>query len=130
MEKEQHKTEGKKILIIEDQQVFIEMFGGKLKQDGFDVSSANNGAWGIKEALAKDFDLLVIDMVMPAMGGEEIVARLKAEEKTKNIPIIIISASVDEETQKRVEAMGVDAFFIKTRITPKDLSHKAQAILQ
>lgn len=130
MEKEQHKTEVKKILIIEDQQVFIEMFGGKLKQDGFDVSSANNGAWGIKEALAKDFDLLVIDMVMPAMGGEEIVARLKAEEKTKNIPIIIISASVDEETQKRVEAMGVDAFFIKTRITPKDLSHKAQAILQ
>ncbi|MCX6761595.1 MAG: response regulator [Candidatus Moranbacteria bacterium] len=130
MEKKLNKTEGKKILIIEDQQIFIEMFGDKLKQDGFQVTSAKNGAWGIKEALSKDFDLLVIDMVMPAMNGEEIVAKLKMEEKTKNLPIIIISASVDEETQKRVEQMGIEAFFIKTRITPSDLSRKIQEILK
>jgi CheY-like chemotaxis protein len=130
MEKKLNKTEGKKILIIEDQQVFIDMFGGKLKQDGFQVSSAKNGAWGIKEALANDFDLLVIDMVMPAMNGDEIVAKLKMEEKTKNIPIIILSASVDEETQKRVEQMGINTFFVKTRITPSDLSRKAQELLR
>ena len=129
MEGKLNKTEGKKILIIEDQQVFIDMFGGKLKHDGFQVFSALNGAWGVKEALANDFDLLVIDMVMPAMNGEEIVAKLKREEKTKNIPLIILSASVDEETQKRVEQMGVSAFFIKTRITPSDLSRKVQELL-
>jgi two-component system, sensor histidine kinase and response regulator len=129
MQEIRKKTETKKILIIEDQQVFIEMFGGKLKQDGFSVSSAKNGAWGIKEALTKDFDLLVIDMVMPAMNGEEIVVKLKMEEKTKNLPIIVLSASVDEETQRRVEQMGVTAFFVKTHITPSDLSRKVKEIL-
>ena len=105
------------------------MFGGKLKQDGFEVVSAKNGAWGVKEALAKDFDLLIIDMVMPAMNGEEVVVKLKLEEKTKNIPIIVLSASVDEETQKRVEEMGVGAFFVKTRITPSDLAQKVKELL-
>ncbi|MFA5961571.1 MAG: response regulator [Parcubacteria group bacterium] len=124
-----NKTTKKKILIIEDQQVFIDMFGGKLKQDGFQVSVAMNGAWGIKEALENDFDLLVIDMVMPAMNGEEIVAKLKIEEKTKNLPIIVLSASVDEEAQKRVEQMGIVVFFIKTHITPSDLSRKITEIL-
>ena len=130
MEKKINKIEGKKILIIEDQEVFIEMFGGKLEQDGFKITSARNGAWGIKEATEKNFDLLIIDMVMPAMNGEEVVAKLKLEEKTKNIPIIMLSASVDEETQKRVERMGVQAFFVKTRIIPSELSQKVQEILE
>jgi two-component system response regulator ResD len=129
MEKKLNTTEGKKILIIEDQEVFIEMFGSKLKQEGFHVTAAKNGAWGIKEALVKDFDLLIIDMVMPAMNGEEVVAKLKMEDKTKSIPIIVLSASVDEETQKRVEEMGVEAFFIKTRITPSDLARKVKELL-
>jgi len=129
MERKVNKNAGKKILIIEDQQVFIDMFGGKLTQEGFQVASAKNGAWGLKEVLTKEFDLLVIDMVMPAMNGEEIVAKLKMEEKTKNIPIIVLSASVDVETQKRVEQMGIEAFFVKTHITPSDLSRKVKEIL-
>ncbi|MFZ2188033.1 MAG: response regulator [Candidatus Moraniibacteriota bacterium] len=129
MENKAKKIENKKILIIEDQEVFVEMFGGKLKQDGFSVSAARNGAWGIKEAMQEDFDLIIIDMVMPAMNGEEVVAKLRMEEKTKHIPIIVLSASVDEETQKRVEQMGIQAFFVKTRITPSDLSKEAMDIV-
>jgi CheY-like chemotaxis protein len=130
MEKILNKTEGKKILIIEDQDVFIEMFGDKLKQDGFQVNSAKNGAWGLKEALTENFDLLIIDMVMPAMSGEEVIVKLKLEEKTKNIPIIVLSASVDEETQKRVEQMGIQTFLVKTRITPSDLSKEVRGLLK
>jgi CheY-like chemotaxis protein len=129
MENKTKKTESKKILIIEDQDVFIEMFGGKLKQDGFAVSAAKNGDWGIKEAMREDFDLFIIDMMMPVMNGEEVVAKLRMEEKTRNIPIIVLSASVDEETQKRVEQMGIQAFFVKTRITPSDLSREAKDLL-
>lgn len=129
METKLKKVEAKRILIIEDQEIFIEMFSRKLKQDGFSVFSAKNGAWGIKEALAKDFDLLVMDMVMPAMNGEEVVAKLRSEERTKNVPIIVLSASVDPETQKRVEQMDIQAFFVKTQITPSDLSRKIKEIL-
>jgi DNA-binding response OmpR family regulator len=119
----------KKILMIEDEDIFIDMFGEKLKQDGYEVAFAQNGAWGVKEALKENFDLLIIDMVMPAMTGEEMVSKLKLEDKTKNIPIIMLSASVDHETVKKVETLGINGFFIKTQITPSELSNKVKEII-
>jgi len=111
----------KKILMIEDGEMFIEMFGDRLKQEGYEMEFAKNGAWGIKEALAKDFDLFIIDMMMPAMSGEEMITQLKLNDKTKNVPIIVLSASVDHQIQKRVETMGISAFYLKTHLTPSEL---------
>lgn len=125
----ENRTEKKRILIIEDEEIFIELFGEKLRQDGYEVVTAKNGAWGVKEALNGDFDLFLIDMVMPAMTGEEMVARLKLEEKTKNTPIIILSASAEDSDAKRVEKMGIAAFIIKTKIIPSELSKKIAEIL-
>lgn len=119
----------KKILMIEDEEIFIDMFGEKLKQDGFVADSARNGAWGFKEAMNGDYDLFIIDMVMPAMTGDEIIAKLKMEDKTKNIPIIVLSASVEDEMKKKVEDMGIQEFFVKTQITPGELSKKVEEIL-
>jgi len=84
----------------------------------------------VKDALAGKFDLFIIDMVMPAMSGEEMVAKLKMEDNTKNIPIIVFSASVEEETAKRVEAMGISAYFVKTQVTPSDLVKKVEELLK
>lgn len=120
----------KKILMIEDEEIFIEMFGEKLRQEGYAVSFARNGAWGVKDALAGKFDLFIIDMVMPAMSGEEMIAKLKMEDNTKNIPIIVLSASVEDETAKRVEEMGISAFFVKTQVTPSDLVKKVDELLK
>ncbi|MDR3559567.1 MAG: response regulator [Candidatus Pacebacteria bacterium] len=122
-------TAGKRILIVEDENIFIEMFGDKLKQDGYEVEAANNGAWGLKEALSKKFDIFIVDMIMPALTGDEIVARLKMEDSTKNIPIIVLSASVDSEVEKKVLALGADAFYVKTQIIPSQLSKKVAELL-
>lgn len=119
----------KKVLIIEDEDIFIEMFGEKLKQDGYSVISAKNGAWGLKEALNKNFDIIIIDMVMPAMSGEEIIEKLKLEDKTKNIPIIALSASVEKSVEEKVLKLGVNAFFVKTQIIPSELSKKVEELL-
>jgi DNA-binding response OmpR family regulator len=124
-----NEDSGKKILLIEDEEVFVEMFGNKLESDGFEVKRARNGAWGLKEAMAKKFDLIITDMVMPAMNGEEIVEKLKMEEKTKDIPIIMLSASISEEEAKRVKELGITDFFIKTKIIPSDLSKRVKKIL-
>lgn len=119
----------KKILMIEDEDIFEEMFGGKLRQDGYEVTFAKNGVWGFKEALNNSYDLLIIDMILPGMTGDEIVSRLKMEEKTKNIPIIILSASVEEQMEKKVMEMGASAFFVKTQLIPSELSKKVEEIL-
>lgn len=126
--KEGHKA--KKILMIEDEEVFIDMFGEKLKQEGYEVVSAANGAWGYKEAIKDKFDLFIIDMSMPAMSGDEIVEKLKLEEATKNIPIIILSASASDEERKKVEELGIDGFLIKTQVTPLEVFQKVEEILE
>lgn len=123
------QIQNKKILMIEDEDVFIDIFGGRLEQDGFNVTFAKNGAWGLKELSENKYDLLIVDMMMPAMSGDEIVAKLRMEDETKNLPIVVLSASVDEETKIKVEEMGVSAFFIKTHITPIELSKKVGEIL-
>ncbi|MCX6765626.1 MAG: response regulator [Candidatus Moranbacteria bacterium] len=126
---EEKEGEKKRILFIEDEEIFLEMFGEKLRTDGYEVEFARNGAWGLKEALAKNFDLIILDVIMPAMTGSELIERLKLEEKTKNIPLIVLSASVDDEELKKVQAMGISDFFVKTRIVPSDLSKKVEEIL-
>jgi CheY-like chemotaxis protein len=123
-------SNGKRVLIIEDEEIFIEMFGEKLKQDGFIVEAARNGAWGISEAMKNHYDIFVIDMVMPAMNGDEMVAKLKANEATKNIPIIVLSASVEDNIAEKVKRMGIQTFFVKTQITPSKLSSEIERLLE
>lgn len=126
----QEKKEGKKrILMIEDEDVFLDMFGGKLKQDGFSVTFAKNGAWGFREALKGNFDLFIVDMIMPTMNGEEIVTKIKMEENIKNTPIIMLSASIDKTAEKEVKKLNIEDFFLKTQITPSELSKKVAEIL-
>lgn len=120
----------KRVLLIEDEEIFLEMFGNKLRQDGFEVETASNGAWGLKEALKKKFDLFIIDMVMPAMTGDEIIEKLKMEERTKNIPIIVLSASVENHVEEKVKKMGINEFFVKTQIIPSDLSKKVEELIK
>ena len=123
------KEAGKRILMIEDEDVFLDMFGGKLKQDGFSVTFAQNGAWGLREALRGNFDLFIVDMVMPTMNGEEIVAKIKMEETIKNTPVIMFSASIDKIAEREVRKLGIANFFLKTQITPSELSKEVAEIL-
>jgi CheY-like chemotaxis protein len=122
--------EKKKILLIEDEEIFLEMFGKKLEDDGYAVTYAKNGAWGVKEAAEEQFDLIITDMVMPAMGGLEIVEKFKQDEATKNTPIIVLSASVSDDIEKTVRELGVSDFLLKTRIVPSDLSRRVGELLK
>ncbi len=121
---------GKKILLIEDENIFVEMFGKKLRDEGFAVTAIQNGNLGIKEALAGDYDLIIVDIVVPAMTGDEIIVALKKEEKTKNTPFIVLSASLEDEELKKVRELGVEDYFVKTRITPSDLVKKVKEKLK
>jgi DNA-binding response OmpR family regulator len=119
-----------KILFIEDEQVFLEMFGKKLEDEGYEVEYARNGAWGLKEAMKKKFNLILIDMVMPAMSGEEMVAQLKLEGKTKDIPVLVLSASTDDLGFAKMRDLGVIDCLVKTQIVPSELVKRVNEILK
>ena len=126
----QQESNGNKILIIEDEDIFIEMFGDKLKQEGFEVISAKNGKWGLKEAENGGFSCILLDMMMPAMNGYEAVKELRASEKSKNTPIIILSNSaLDSEVQQAL-ALGANEYYIKTQVTPGEVADRVKELIK
>lgn len=127
---EKKESNGHKVLVIEDEDIFIQMFGDKLKQEGFDVVSAKNGKWGLKEAEKGGFDCILIDMMMPAMNGYEAIRELRASEKTKSTPIIILSNSaLDSEVSKALE-LGASEYYVKTQITPGEVADKVKELIK
>jgi len=126
----QKKSNGKKILIIEDEDVFIEMFGDKLKQEGFEVVSAKNGKWGLKEAEKGGFDCIILDMMMPAMNGNEAIKELRADEDTKNTPIIILSNSALDSEVEQALALGANEYYIKTQVTPGEVANRVKELIK
>lgn len=127
---EKKEPNGNKVLIIEDEDVFIEIFGDKLRQEGFDVVAAKNGAWGVKEALKGEFACILLDMMMPAMNGHEVIKELRADEKTKNTPVIILSNSaLDSEVKQAIE-LGANEYYIKTQVTPGEVTEKVKELIK
>ena len=124
------ESNGHKILIIEDEDVFIEMFGDKLKQEGFKVLAAKNGRWGLKEAEKGGFSCILLDMMMPAMNGYEAIQELRANENTKNVPIIILSNSALDSEVKKALDLGADAYHIKTQITPGEVVEEVKELIK
>lgn len=121
---------GKKILFIEDEEIFLEMFGKKLEDEGYSVDYAKNGVWAAKLAGENKYDLVITDMVMPAAGGEEIIRRIQDDEENKNIPIIVISASLTDEEVEVIKKMKIADFFEKTRVIPSELCARVNELLK
>jgi CheY-like chemotaxis protein len=117
---------GKKILLIEDEPVFVDMFSKRLRSEGYEVTIENDGLAGLTTATEHVFDLIITDVMMPTMDGREFIRRLKETEAGKNVPIFLLSASVsmeDESVKTLTDAGIVTQAFLKTEITPSELTY-------
>lgn len=121
-------AEGKRILIIEDEQVFVEMFSKRLADEGYTVIIKENGLAGMEEAVGNQYDLIITDAVLPGMMGADIIKKLREETSTQTTPIILLSASLDEE-QFREASIGATKAFLKTQITPSELVYEINEML-
>jgi len=121
----------KRILFIEDEDVFVEMFGRRLRDEGYEVTAKTDGVSGLAAALAGGFDMLITDVMLPGVGGHEIISRLRQAEHGKDLPIILLSASVDEEQLGDIaEKVPVDRTFLKTRSTPSELTYAVNEVFK
>ena len=118
-----------KILLIEDEEAIISMYKLRFDKAGFQIEVARNGAWGIKLAKQKKFDIILLDMVMPAMNGYEAIKALKSDDNTKNVPIIILSNSAQDGDIKEAKKLGATLCLLKSMITPAKLVQEVEKIL-
>ena len=106
-----------KILIVEDEATIAELEKDYLELSGFEVEVANDGKRGMETALQGDYDLIILDLMLPEMDGFEICRQVRAE---KNIPIIMVSAKKDDIDKIRGLGLGADDYMTKP-FSPSEL---------
>ena len=102
-----------KILIVDDQPFFIAMARNILQAKGYTVLSALSGEEGIQEARKSHPNLIILDVEMPVMDGITACARIKKDPKIKDIPVVILTATLDPQLNLRAFKAGAEATILK-----------------
>ena len=114
-----------RILIIEDETSIAELEKDYLELSGFEVELEEQGDVGLERALNEDFDLLILDLMLPGMDGFEICRRFR---QSKNTPIIMISAKKDDIDKIRGLGLGADDYMTKP-FSPSEMVARVKAHL-
>ena len=112
-----------RILIIEDEEAIADLEKDYLELSGFEVIIKNTGDEGLKTALEENFDLIVLDLMLPGIDGFEICKKIR---EVKNIPIIMVSAKKDDIDKIRGLGLGADDYMTKP-FSPSELVARVKA---
>ena len=114
-----------KILIVEDEETIADLEKDYLELSGFEVKVANDGDSGLEKALQEEYDLLILDLMLPGVDGFEICRKVRDE---KNTPIIMVSAKKDDIDKIRGLGLGADDYMTKP-FSPSELVARVKAHL-
>jgi len=117
-----------RILVADDEIHIIHVVAIKLRNNGYEVLSASNGAEAYELACTEKPDIVVTDYQMRVMTGIEMIEKLRANDDTKNIPVVLLTARSFAVTKEQQEALGVSACLSKP-FSPKELLKTLQDIL-
>jgi CheY-like chemotaxis protein len=114
------------VLVVDDHPETRELYGTTLRYAGFQVIEAGDGAEGSEKAAALQPDVILLDYAMPQMDGGEMVRRLAANERTRDIPVVLLSAFADRVPRQL--RLGCAAFLAKP-CDPDDLSRLLELVV-
>lgn len=115
----------KKVLLIDDDKLFLELISDTLSSAGYQVKEALDGKKGLDMVREGKPDLILLDIVMPNIGGMELLKILKADKKLNNIPVIIVSNFANV---KGLE-LGASGYFVKSDESLKTISNAVESII-
>ncbi len=119
-------SEPKRILVVDDEPHILKLVAFSLRSGGFEVLEASDGLLALAVALAEQPDLILMDVMMPALDGYEACRRLKADAATAHIPVVMLTAKTQlAEQTTGLECGALD--YICKPFTPKDLVAQVQA---
>ena len=119
----------KRILVIEDDRILRKACETSLAKRGFIVQTALNGEEGIRLAEELLPDLILLDMRMPKLTGTETLAVLKQNEKTRAIPVVILSNSSSEAGIQKAENLGAAGYLVKASLSLRELGDRVAGFL-
>ncbi|HWU38072.1 MAG TPA: response regulator [Candidatus Acidoferrum sp.] len=104
---------GTDILCVDDDPLMHNLLSNLLKQHGFQVSLATNGAEGLERARRRPPDLIVLDIMMPGMDGFEVCRQLRQDPRLRTIPVIVLTAMESSKLNEQAFAVGADVCMTK-----------------
>lgn len=116
----------KKILLVEDEELMIDILQRKLEKEGYEVSVARDGEEGLEAMKRSRPDLTLLDIIMPKMGGFEVMEEMQKDPKLKEIPVIVISNSGQPVELDRAQKLGAKDWLIKTEFDPQEVIEKVK----
>jgi DNA-binding response OmpR family regulator len=122
-------TQPQKIICIEDEPEMVELVQIVLSRRGFDVTGATGGAEGLQKMRANRPDLVLLDLMMPGMDGWEVYQQMKADEKLKNVPVIIVTAKAQSIDRILAEQVAKVDYYITKPFGPRELVEVVERLL-
>jgi len=114
----------KKVLIIEDEEILLDLLQKKLIKEGYEVLTSRNGEEGLKTMKETKPDLILLDIVMPKMGGFEVMEEMRKDRELNKIPVIIISNSGQPVELDKAKKLGAKDWLIKAEFDPQEVIDK------
>jgi DNA-binding response OmpR family regulator len=118
-----------KIAIVEDDPAIAQMYRMKFETEGYEVETAENGVLGLE--LAEDMrpDVILLDLMMPEMGGDEMLQKLRQTDWGKDIKVIILTNMGEQEAPPIIKELDVKRFIVKADMTPRQVAEMVKAEL-
>jgi len=114
----------KKILLVEDEELMIDLLQRKLTKEGYEISVARDGEEGLKAMREVKPNLVLLDIIMPKMGGFEVMEEMGKNKELKKIPVIVISNSGQPVELDKAQKLGAKDWLIKTEFDPQEVVDK------
>jgi len=119
-------TPGLHVLLVEDDPAVSEMYKLKLEMDGYTVSVAADGEEGLRYAQEKRPHIIFLDVRLPKMDGMSVLEALRADDKTRHIPVLILSNYGEPPLIERGLRLGAREYLLKSQTTPAGVSAKTK----
>lgn len=111
-----------KIAIVEDDVAISNMYRIKFETEGFEVEVAENGVIGLEMIKNIKPDVVLLDLMMPEMNGDEMLAQLRKEEWGKDLIVIILTNLGQQEAPDSLKELNVNSYIVKAEMTPKQVA--------
>jgi len=111
-----------KIAIVEDDVAISQMYRIKFESEGYTVDTAENGKVGLELIEDMKPDIVLLDLMMPEMDGEEMLTKLRKTDFGKDIKVIILTNMGESEAPPSIKEMKVEAFILKANMTPRQVA--------
>lgn len=115
-----------KVLIVDDDMTLRELYEERMKQEGYVIVSASDGEEAIEKAVKEHPDVILLDVMMPKINGIDVMKMLREKDETSGIPIIILTALVQEIGKIKDMMKPGDGYLVKSEIMPKDVVAKVE----